>query len=224
MRRWLRRLSLRARLLVITALLLLAGLSLISAIVSNRLENYQVDRVDDRLRSFTSLISRTPEIGLEEIESSDYRPQLVEPGLDAVGAPMILYLDADGHVEADLHSSTLDDESLPSRADLREVPADGEAVSVDAGDGSGRWRVVARSTKGRQGTVLAAAPLMEADDTMDRLRATSMVSGAAVLVLLTAVGWFALGRGLRPLRRIEHTAATIADGDLTERVPALAPP
>jgi two-component system OmpR family sensor kinase len=44
-----------------------------------------------------------------------------------------------------------------------------------------------------------------------------------VLVLLGIVGWFAVRAGLRPLRVIETTAAGIAEGDLTSRVPSLAP-
>jgi two-component system, OmpR family, sensor kinase len=52
----------------------------------------------------------------------------------------------------------------------------------------------------------------------------TVISGAALLVLLTAAGWYALGRGLRPLRRIEHTAAAIASGDLSRRVPVVAAP
>jgi two-component system OmpR family sensor kinase len=72
--------------------------------------------------------------------------------------------------------------------------------------------------------VLAAAPLADTDATVAQLRSSSLISGAVLLVALTAAGWFALGRGLRPLRRIEHTAAAIAGGDLTRRVPDLAPP
>ncbi|HEU5130197.1 MAG TPA: HAMP domain-containing sensor histidine kinase, partial [Glycomyces sp.] len=65
--------------------------------------------------------------------------------------------------------------------------------------------------------------LAEADAAVAALRTSGLVGGAVLLVVLTAVGWFALGRGLRPLRRIEQTAAAIAGGDLTRRVPALAP-
>jgi two-component system OmpR family sensor kinase len=72
--------------------------------------------------------------------------------------------------------------------------------------------------------VVSAAPLAEADATITQLRVSSLVTGAGLLVVLTAAGWFALGRGLRPLRRIEHTAAAIAGGDLTRRVPVLASP
>ncbi|GAA2300559.1 hypothetical protein GCM10010376_15790 [Streptomyces violaceusniger] len=43
-----------------------------------------------------------------------------------------------------------------------------------------------------------------------------------VLALLGGAGWFAVRAGLRPLRRVETTAAAIADGDLSSRVPELA--
>jgi two-component system OmpR family sensor kinase len=42
--------------------------------------------------------------------------------------------------------------------------------------------------------------------------------------VLALVGWFAIGAGLRPLRRIGRTAAAIATGDLSQRVPDLAAP
>ncbi|UYM03538.1 sensor histidine kinase [Solicola gregarius] len=224
MRRLLGRLSLRARLLVMTAVLLLVGLSLISAIVTNRLETYQVEQVDDQLDSVTTIISRVPEATPDEIESSVDRPELLESGLEALGVPYLVYFDEHGNVTTDVHAPTLDAESLPSHDELRAIDDDGAAVDVAAADGSGRWRAVGHPTTGRDGTVVAATPMIEADATMDRLRAASMIGGVVVLIVLTVVGWFALGRGLRPLRRIERTAAAIADGDLTERVPALAPP
>ncbi len=45
-----------------------------------------------------------------------------------------------------------------------------------------------------------------------------------MLVLLGVAYWFAVRGGLRPLRRIETTAAAIASGDLSSRVPELAAP
>uniref|UniRef100_UPI0020119573 sensor histidine kinase n=1 Tax=Amycolatopsis lexingtonensis TaxID=218822 RepID=UPI0020119573 len=99
-----------------------------------------------------------------------------------------------------------------------------QGVDLQAADGSQRWRAVAHPALSWGGTVVSAAPLAEADATIAQLRVSSLVTGAGLLVVLTAAGWFALGRGLRPLRRIEHTAAAIAGGDLTRRVPVLAPP
>ncbi|PSL08049.1 two-component system OmpR family sensor kinase [Haloactinopolyspora alba] len=222
MRRPLRRLSLRARLLLLTTVLLLAGLSLISALVSDQLQRYQLDRIDSQLRSFTAIVSSQSVTGLpSELDGSD-RPEPLDSALDLIGAPYLVYLGPDGEVAEGFLSSRLDSASTPPTDELRAIPTDGEAVELRAADGSVRWRAVARTT-GSDTTVIAAAPLTEADATIDRLQASSLISGAVLLVLLTGVGWFALGRGLRPLRRIEHTAAAIAGGDLTRRVPGIAP-
>lgn len=224
MRHPLRRLSLRARLLLLTTALLLAGLSLISALVSDHLQRYQLDRIDSQLRSFTAIVSSEPASGLpSELSGNADRPEPLDSALDLVGAPYLVYLGADGEVAEGFLSSRLDRASTPQTDELRAIPSNGEAVDLRAADGSERWRAVARATAESGGTVIAAAPLSEADATIDRLRLSSLISGVALLVLLTGVGWFALGRGLRPLRRIEHTAAAIADGDLTRRVPELAP-
>ncbi|PGH52213.1 hypothetical protein CRI70_02675 [Streptomyces sp. Ru87] len=218
------RFSLRAKLLLLTAGLLLSGLGLTSAVVSDHLERYQVDRIDSQLRSLTALVSRVPATGPPDLGSATGRPELLRPGLDLFGAPYLAYLDTGGAVTGDVHSPRPARPVLPQRDTLRTVPTTGEAVDLPAADGSGRWRAVARPTTGREGTVIAAAPLAEVEATISRLRTSSLVSGASLLVLLTAAGWFALGRGLRPLRRIEHTAAAIAGGDLARRVPELAAP
>ncbi|MBB5079160.1 sensor histidine kinase [Nonomuraea endophytica] len=218
------RFSLRARLLLLTTGLLLAGLTLISAVVTEHLERYQLNRLDHQLGTLTSIISRVSGDGPPDVEQAGARPELLGPALDLFGTPYLVYLDANGAVSGRVHSPGLNEAALPTREQLRAIPADGRAMDLPAADGSGRWRAVARPTVGWGGTVIAAAPLTEADATITQLRASSLVGGVVLLVLLTGVGWFALGRGLRPLRRIEHTAAAIAGGDLTHRVPGLAPP
>jgi two-component system OmpR family sensor kinase len=45
-----------------------------------------------------------------------------------------------------------------------------------------------------------------------------------LLAVLAVAGWYAVRAGLAPLRRIEQTAADIAGGDLSHRVPELAGP
>lgn len=218
------RLSLRTRLLLLTTNLLLIGLTLISAVVSNRLEHYQLNQLDSQLRSFTTLISRAPATGLSETNAVTAYPELLDPALDVFGVPYGVYLDANGKVAGSIRSSRLEGASLPPLGALHTVPTGGTPVTLNAAEGPQRWRAVARPTAASEGTFIAAAPLTELDAMITHLRITSLVSGAALLALLTAVGWFALGRGLRPLRRIEHTAAAIAGGDLTRRVPGIAAP
>lgn len=218
------RFSLRARLLLLTAVLLSAGLSLIGALVSAHLERYQLERIDGQLRSFTAIVSQVSPDGSSPPEAAAAEPGLLDPALDLVGTPHLVYLDENGRPVGGIRSSRVDTASLPPMDALRDVPAGGRGVDVAGGDGSERWRVVARPAENWEGTVVAAAPLAEADATVAALRTGSLVSGAALLLVLTVAGWFALGRGLRPLRRIEHTAAAIAGGDLSRRVPDIAPP
>lgn len=215
------RFSLRTRLLLLTASLLLAGLGLVGAIVSDQVERYQLDRVDAQLRSLGEILSRVPAAGPPATAA---RPDLLDPALRLIGGPYLVYLDADGTVVGGLRSPRLDVASLPASSGLSTVPTTGVPVDLPAADGTGRWRVTARPTSGWDGTVVIAVSLAEADATTARLRTTSLVGGGVLLLLLTALGWLALDRGLRPLRRIEQTAAAIADGDLSRRVPVLAAP
>jgi two-component system OmpR family sensor kinase len=69
-------------------------------------------------------------------------------------------------------------------------------------------------------TDLVALPTRPVTDTTARLVLAELAAGGAVLVVAGAAAWLLLGRGLRPLRDITHTAAAIAGGDLTLRVPA----
>ncbi|GLZ01843.1 HAMP domain-containing sensor histidine kinase [Actinoplanes sp. NBRC 103695] len=213
------RLSLRARLLLLTAGLLLTGLAVSGTVVLDQLERYQLSRTDTQLRSFATIMSQvTPQ---RPPGDGAARPDLLDSALDLLGTPYVVFLSPDGKVVNGILSSRVSRVTLPDG--LRTVPADGIGVSLPAADGSGRWRAVARPAAGGAGTVIAAAPLTEADATLARVRTVALTSGGLLLALLTVAGWFALGRGLRPLRRIEHTAAAIAGGDLAQRVPDAAP-
>ncbi|GAA4201934.1 sensor histidine kinase [Microbispora amethystogenes] len=74
------------------------------------------------------------------------------------------------------------------------------------------------------GTVVVAASLGGVRSTVGRLTLVCAATAAALLTSLAVIGWFAVRRGLRPLRAIERTAAAIAAGDLSKRVPVPAAP
>ena len=99
--------------------------------------------------------------------------------------------------------------------------------TVSAADGTSRWRVFATPvtlTDGSTGTLLIAQSLTDVQNTVDRLSILMAVIGAATVVVLGAAGYFIIRRSMRPLAAVERSAARIAGGDLSHRVPQLADP
>ena len=68
------------------------------------------------------------------------------------------------------------------------------------------------------GTVVVGIWLAEVSSTLAGLIRIELLLGVAVLAATAALGSWLVRIGLRPLEEIEATAATIAAGDLTERV------
>ncbi|MCC3650274.1 HAMP domain-containing histidine kinase [Streptomyces sp. S07_1.15] len=215
------RLSLRGRLLTISVLLLVAALLASTAVLVTLLRRDLVHQVDDRLRTAAAVAARVPV------------PSGVAGG-PVEGAPSgdfyLAYLDADGQVLRVVRSAEGNAPGLPA-LDAAAVGARGgrpfEAPSAGGGDA---WRVIAEPVLGADGeapgegaahggSVVVAGSLSQVGATIRQLGVRVLVIDSLVLMLLGVVGWFAVRAGLRPLRRIEATAAAIAGGDLTHRVP-----
>ena len=64
-----------------------------------------------------------------------------------------------------------------------------------------------------------ALPLRPSTGTVDRFLLYAAGIGAIALLVTAALGWYLIRRAFRPLSRIEDTAAQIAMGDLTQRIP-----
>jgi len=102
-----------------------------------------------------------------------------------------------------------------------DVPLD-RLFTVGGDDGT-RYRVLAQRDDRGSGVLVAAVPLREADQQLDRLLLVEALVIGAVLLLLDLAGWAVVRVGLRPLDRIGHTAGAIAGGDLSHRVEATDP-
>ena len=94
----------------------------------------------------------------------------------------------------------------------------GRPFTVDAVDGGHALPRAARADRGTNQLLVVAAPLNEADDTLHRLLIVELAVAASVLAAVLLLGLWLVRVGLRPLGRIEHTAAAIAGGDLSQRV------
>jgi two-component system OmpR family sensor kinase len=95
----------------------------------------------------------------------------------------------------------------------------GKPFTVPSRNGDGRWRVVFTVMQSGNGSVAVAAPLTGVDSTLNQLVLFDVIIGAVVLIVLAGLSYFAVRASLRPLVDVEHTAAAIAAGDLSRRVP-----
>ena len=96
----------------------------------------------------------------------------------------------------------------------------GQPFTVESLDGRTRWRFIAgHYTTPDNSTFAVGMPMTGVNKIVRRFAIVTSTVGLAALVTCGVLGWFATRRAFRPLRRIEDTAAGIAAGDLTRRVP-----
>ncbi len=94
----------------------------------------------------------------------------------------------------------------------------GPFTAPAAGDPGHSWRVVVRALPGGRHAVVAIS-LDDVQSTVGQLEIAEAVAGAAAVVLLAGVALPLIRASLAPLTRIEDTAAAIAAGDLSRRIP-----
>jgi two-component system OmpR family sensor kinase len=99
-----------------------------------------------------------------------------------------------------------------------------QARTVQAESGGGRWRIVGYptfdpDTGAFSGTMVIAFSATSAYNTLKELTLVDVIVSAAIVLVLTIVGFAVVRASLRPLTDIEETAGEIADGHLNRRVP-----
>ncbi|MFF3372200.1 sensor histidine kinase [Streptomyces sp. NPDC002680] len=234
------RASLRSRVLVLAVALLGAGLAAFGLVTGNALRSYMQDRGDAQLRASAQVFALLPPTVARTGTERTPPAGLADFSTDVLGNPVITYVAEDGTVESSIDSLAGEHRSpsttgpaLP-RLDASTLTAlGGRPFTVGSTKGDTRWRVIAvprvdgalggTVATGRGGVVVATS-LAEVDGTVDRMWLIYEIAGLCLLIALAVAGWAAVRSGLRPLSRIEQTAAEIAGGDLSRRVPQLAGP
>jgi two-component system, OmpR family, sensor kinase len=111
----------------------------------------------------------------------------------------------------------------PPKVTRAQITGAGATPFTAPSDGKGSdWRVSVEPAATRGGTpvlVVRAISLSDVDDTVHRLIVIETFVGLLVLVLLGGAGYVVVRQSLRPLVEVENTAAAIAEGDLSRRVP-----
>ncbi|MGA5817138.1 sensor histidine kinase [Kitasatospora sp. NPDC094028] len=243
------RLSLRARLLVLALVLVTTGLVVSDAVVLGAVRVQLVEQLDEQLQRYGPLLSRRPPN--LPVASAPGRPAVTGKRLSLPSQYLVQYLSSDGKVQAVVRQPVSDTDPAPQLAGL-DPTATSPDVPFDLPDQAGShhgWRVLVLPLQAPrapaagkdqpagqfpgQGAyvspaiapayVMVAVSREDIDATLGSLRTSFLAIGGSVLVLIAALGFFAVRAGLRPLRRIEAGAARIAAGELSHRMPELPP-
>lgn len=208
---------LRARLVAIISLLLAAGLGIAAVATTTVVSNFLVQQVDEELNAAAlSVTSVVPQGQTQGVPSNYYVQVTHENGeVRAYGTEAVTRFG-----KPDLPTTTFEE---ASGADVN--PYTVPAVTDSAG--SENWRAVTIAAKvratGEPVVIQVALPLVGMDKTISILTRTLITSGLGIVMLGGLTAWVLVERSLRSLRSVEHTAAQIAAGDLSQRVPE-APP
>ena len=204
---------------------------LIGTATALAMRSYLTDRLDTQVAASLdrALHGRPGDAPGEPDGDGDFDGHRDGRGLGTeVGTVTAVYPDggepAGTHISAgtagDAFRSSLSDTALEALAD---VPADGEAHSVDL-PGLGHYRVMAEDLVG--GSVASGLPAADVDDTLATLVALEALLGLLGVLAAAGIGTYVVRRQLRPLHEVAATAHAVAalplasgEIDLSERVP-----
>ncbi|MFR9778369.1 ATP-binding protein [Micromonospora sp. MS34] len=202
---WLRTIPLRVKLVAAVLALVAAALVVISSLTAYFLHNYLIDRIDGEL--------------------SDQLGQGITINQQTVNQLPTDYLlaqwsrtDQAGRVARD---KSLIADDLPAglgQQSWYDRHANRAAFTTDGADKRVRWRLMIRQVDDDTYTVIGQN-LTDVDLAVRQLVWIDLLVGGAVLIILASVGAGIVRTSLKPLVEIERTAAAIAGGDLSRRVP-----
>ncbi|MFF5055639.1 ATP-binding protein [Micromonospora sp. NPDC000663] len=204
-----RSVPLRVKLVTSVLTLVAVALLVISSLTAYFLRNYLQGQVDGQIRSTAQGLGQL----LPKLRSGEVNAMLPSDYVVSLADERQVYKPV-------YDKFSLDPEELPTFATSRDgfEELEGEPRTVRSQDGLTRWRVYYAAQP--DGSVLAVGqPLTEVDRAVKQLVWIDLLVGGAVLIMLASVGAAIVRTSLKPLVEIERTAAAIAGGDLTRRVP-----
>jgi two-component system OmpR family sensor kinase len=200
------RVPLRVKLVAAILVLVLAGLMVIGAVSVLALRANLIDGVDQQLwtAAHNAELQVQGDVSGQVVLAVDY---LRETTPNGVGRPPS-------------HDARLSEGDLPPLVTgLDDVYAKaGHPYTVPSINRKLHWRMLVVVLD--NGSILhLGVNLSTVESTVSRLIFLELLFGSLALVLLAMIGVAMVRASLRPLREIERTAAAIAEGDLTRRVP-----
>lgn len=231
------RTPLRIKLVATVLVLAAVGLTLAAVAATTSLHSYLLSRVDAQLQSSSRPITTGYGRGFGSGFGGGGFDNGDGPGASGTQAgtagrprlPSQFYVvpySPDGVPDGNAQQLLLSKQSPPDLPKLTTAfitSRDGKPFTVASRDGKTSWRVVALPLPAGSGGVAIATSLSDLGHTVDHLILIEVLIGGLVLIFMGGGGYVLIKRSLRPLVAVEHTAAAIAAGDLSQRVPQLHP-
>ncbi|MBG6100383.1 two-component system OmpR family sensor kinase [Micromonospora vinacea] len=201
------------RVKLVTSVLALVAVALLVISVSTAyfLHNYLVDQIDQELRASAKRIQSITPSSNGVLLPTDYVIVLTDV---VTGKAQIPVFDTTNFRMNDLPPWPNDASGFRAEEQAR----NGAPFTVRARDSSVRWRMLYTELPSGQMAAIGQH-LTDVDLAVKRLAWIDLLVGGAVLIMLASVGAAVVRTSLKPLVEIEQTAAAIAGGDLTRRVP-----
>lgn len=219
---------LNLQLIAILFVLLAVGISVVAFATKELIWNYTVNRIDNQLSSQAQLIVNNVEPFSPKSEAlpTDYFLQIRNNQGQILSTPLIPVLDggaesipklAPGGEAGDLEFGV---PTTVSSQVLEEGDADSSYKEVRAD-----WRVLKlhwyQSGGGMSGILYIGLSLYNAQETAWMVIYYFIIVGIIIILIALIIGSLIISKTLKPLKQIETIAANIANGDLSQRVPAL---
>ena len=219
--------SLRNRLILATLGLAAIAIAASDFAASNSLRTFLINQADSQLNEVvqTSML-RLDRAGIDSANQDDEGGENGFRPLRPLGAvpttTAVTLLDISGNVIGRIGGEFANSIDLnefkkltPEKVDsLNELP-----FTISGDDGETDIRAIARSLPSGEGTVVISVALDSVEKTVAGLRGIFILISFIVLISIAIVARSLIKLTLRPLNQIEKTAAAIAEGDLSARLP-----
>ena len=231
MRYGISRWSLRNRLILATLALATVAITASDLAATNSLRSFLISQADSQLAEVVeTTLLRLDRAGIEsEIENEEDYKNNFRP-LRPLGAvpttTAVTLLDSEGNMLGQIGGQFATSSNLAEFKNLtpqKVVSYQGKPFTIRGIDDQADIRAIARLLPSGVGTVVISVALDSVEQTLQGLIGIFILISFMVLVAIGFVTRSLIKLSLKPLNRIEETAAAIAGGDLSARLPDVNP-
>jgi two-component system OmpR family sensor kinase len=194
---------------------------------TNSLRSFLIGQADSQLNEVvqTSMLRLDragiePEVSGEEDDMNTLRPLRPLGGVPTTTA--VTLLDLEGNIVGQVggqFTNSIDIQEFHKLTPTEVVLRKGKPFTIPGADGQPDIRAIARILPSGIGTVVISVALDSVDKTLKGLRGIFLLISLIVLLIIGFVARSLIKLSLKPLSKIEDTAAAIADGNLSARLP-----